>query len=214
MNELFKFLLHFQPEVDRGRFGFAQYLGRHGPIAIRQLPHGILVELVQLLLNQKVLLFRKGRVSVSPALLTDPSLLQLALSGQPTAAATAAAGVNVTTPIQSANASPMPSPPPEKEYGVSQWPGSAPSTPPGHNVRTIRPSAAAAAWNNGPNTTTSAAQLQRAQQQFLSSTATAFQSISPPPMSQSSQPARRFGGLDPNQPAFVSMYDHCECVCK
>ena len=213
MNELFKFLLHFQPEVDRGRFGFAQYLGRHGPIAIRQLPHGILVELVQLLLNQKVLLFRKGRVSVSPALLTDPSLLQLALSGQPTAAATAAAGVNVTTPIQSANASPMPSPPPEKEYGfASHWPGSAPSTPPGHNVRTIRPAAAAAWLNNGANTTTSAAQMQRAQQHFLNSTATAFSSMSPPPTNLapqplSSQPARRFGGLDPNQPAFVSMYD-------
>lgn len=41
---------------------------QHAPPSIRSLPHGVLVELVQLLLNQKILLFRKGKVSVSPNL--------------------------------------------------------------------------------------------------------------------------------------------------
>jgi len=64
-DELLEFLYRVQPEVDRGRFGFATYLARHGPPFIQLLPHGVLVELVQLLLNQKVLLFRKGKVSVA-----------------------------------------------------------------------------------------------------------------------------------------------------
>ena len=72
--ELLSFLAQVQPTIDRGRFGFAQWLARHGPKFIQLLPHGVLVELVQLLLNQKVLLFRKGKVSVSPQLNTDPAL--------------------------------------------------------------------------------------------------------------------------------------------
>jgi len=40
----------------------ATYLAHHGPSFIQLLPHGVLVELVQLLLNRKVLLFRKGKV--------------------------------------------------------------------------------------------------------------------------------------------------------
>ena len=63
--ELMEFLYRVQPEVERGRFGFATYLARHGPDFIRLMPHGVLVELTQLLLNQKVLLFRKGKVSVA-----------------------------------------------------------------------------------------------------------------------------------------------------
>ena len=43
----------------------ATWLGAHGPPFVRLLAHGVLVELVQLLLNRKVLLFRKGRVSVA-----------------------------------------------------------------------------------------------------------------------------------------------------
>jgi len=62
---LMEFLYRVQPEVERGRFGFATYLARHGPPFIQRLPHGVLVELVQLLLNMKVLLFRKGKVSVA-----------------------------------------------------------------------------------------------------------------------------------------------------
>ena len=73
-HDLLMFLAQVQPTIDRGRFGFAQWLARHGPKFIQLLPHGVLVELVQLLLNQKVLLFRKGKVSVSPQLNSDPSL--------------------------------------------------------------------------------------------------------------------------------------------
>lgn len=52
--ELVTWLSRARPEVDRGRFGYSQYLSIHAPTAIRALPHGVLVELVQLLLNQKV----------------------------------------------------------------------------------------------------------------------------------------------------------------
>ena len=63
--ELVAFLYRVRPEVERGRFGFAQWLSRHGPRFIQALAHGVLVELVQLLLNNRVLQFRKGRVSVT-----------------------------------------------------------------------------------------------------------------------------------------------------
>ena len=63
--ELIAFLHRVRPEVERGRFGFAQWLSRHGPRFIQALPHGVLVELVQLLLNNKMLQFRKGRVRVT-----------------------------------------------------------------------------------------------------------------------------------------------------
>ena len=66
-HELIAFLHRSRPEIERGRFGFAQWLSRHGPRFIQALPHGVLVELVQLLLNKKVLQFRKGRVSVTTA---------------------------------------------------------------------------------------------------------------------------------------------------
>jgi hypothetical protein len=51
--ELLAWLARMRPEVDRGRFGFAQHLSIHAPQSIRSLPHGVLVELVQLMLNQK-----------------------------------------------------------------------------------------------------------------------------------------------------------------
>ena len=51
--ELVTWLSRARPEVDRGRFGYSQHLSIHAPPAIRALPHGVLVELVQLLLNQK-----------------------------------------------------------------------------------------------------------------------------------------------------------------
>lgn len=74
MLNLLKWLAKNRPETDRGRFGYAQYLSRYGPAIVRQLPHGILVELVQLLLNQKAILFKKGRITVSPYLNTDGTI--------------------------------------------------------------------------------------------------------------------------------------------
>ena len=50
---LFMWLAQGHPSVPRGRFGFAQYFSIHAPEIIRTKPHGVLVELVQLLLNQK-----------------------------------------------------------------------------------------------------------------------------------------------------------------
>lgn len=43
-HELLAFLQRVKPEVDRGRFGFAQYLSLNAPTAITGLPHGVLVE--------------------------------------------------------------------------------------------------------------------------------------------------------------------------
>ena len=75
--ELIAFLYRARPEVERGRFGFAQWLSRHGPRFIQALPHGVLVELVQLLLNNKLLQFRKGRVSVTAPNLAPASAASL-----------------------------------------------------------------------------------------------------------------------------------------
>lgn len=71
MLDLLDWLALHQPVIERGRFGFAQYLGHNGPQYCRQLSHGTLIELVQLLLNQKALVFRKGKVSVSNQLIQD-----------------------------------------------------------------------------------------------------------------------------------------------
>jgi hypothetical protein len=49
--------------VDRGRYGYAHFLKVYGPAFIRGMPHGYVVELVQLLLNKGFLQFRKGLVS-------------------------------------------------------------------------------------------------------------------------------------------------------
>lgn len=49
--------------MDRGRYGFANYLKSCGPEFVRQMPRGYVVELVQLLLNKNFLQFRKGKVS-------------------------------------------------------------------------------------------------------------------------------------------------------
>jgi epidermal growth factor receptor substrate 15 len=49
--------------VDRGRYGFANYLKSCGPQFVRDMPRGYVVELVQLLLNKNFLQFRKGKVS-------------------------------------------------------------------------------------------------------------------------------------------------------
>ena len=82
--ELIAFLYRVRPEVERGRFGFAQWLSRYGPRFIQALPHGVLVELVQLLLNKKVLQFRKGRVSVTTPVST--ATLSSAVSAESLAA--------------------------------------------------------------------------------------------------------------------------------
>ena len=69
MSELVEFLSKHRPsgdEVDRGRYGFANYLKVMGPAFIREMPRGYLVELVQLLLDKNILLFRKGKVSFKP----------------------------------------------------------------------------------------------------------------------------------------------------
>lgn len=50
-------------QVDRGRYGFANYLKSCGPPFVRDMPRGYVVELVQLLLNKNFLQFRKGKVS-------------------------------------------------------------------------------------------------------------------------------------------------------
>jgi hypothetical protein len=83
--ELLQFLNTTSPEAERGRFGFAQYLSANAPPFFQNLPHGVLVELVQLLLNQKILIFRKGRVSVSCNLqFADlPSLAALSVASKP-----------------------------------------------------------------------------------------------------------------------------------
>lgn len=59
MQEILRWLATNRPQSDRGRYGYAQYLAQAGPYFARELPHGVLVELVQLLLNQKALLFKK-----------------------------------------------------------------------------------------------------------------------------------------------------------
>ncbi len=47
-----------RPEIDRGRYGFANFLKAKGPPFITSMPRGYIVELVQLLLNKNILLFR------------------------------------------------------------------------------------------------------------------------------------------------------------
>lgn len=42
--ELLAFLSRERPEVDRGRFGFAQFLSVRAPPLFRAMPHGVLVE--------------------------------------------------------------------------------------------------------------------------------------------------------------------------
>jgi len=69
MSELVEFLNKDRPqgaEVDRGRYGFANYLKAQGPLFVREMPRGYVVELVQLLLNKSFLQFRKGKVSFRP----------------------------------------------------------------------------------------------------------------------------------------------------
>ena len=120
-HELLVFLSQFQPTIDRGRFGFAQWLARHGPKFIQMLPHGVLVELVQLLLNQKVLLFRKGKVSVSPSLNTDPTLIMNALAS---ASYFTGAAESASTPTSVSAPTTPPSTPPSQP----QWPTSSTSS--------------------------------------------------------------------------------------
>ena len=120
-HELLVFLSQFQPTIDRGRFGFAQWLARHGPKFIQMLPHGVLVELVQLLLNQKVLLFRKGKVSVSPSLNTDPTLVMNAL-------ASASYFTGGAEPAGSPTSVSAPTTPPSTPPSQPQWPTSATSS--------------------------------------------------------------------------------------
>ena len=115
------FLSQYQPTIDRGRFGFAQWLARHGPKFIQLLPHGVLVELVQLLLNQKVLLFRKGKVSVSPSLNTDPTLIMNAL-------ASASYFTGAGEPAGSPTSVSAPTTPPSTPPSQPQWPTSATSS--------------------------------------------------------------------------------------
>lgn len=45
--ELLAWLRSARPDCERGRFGAAQYLSLYAPPSIRALPHGVLVELVQ-----------------------------------------------------------------------------------------------------------------------------------------------------------------------
>ena len=120
-HDLLVFLGQFQPTIDRGRFGFAQWLARHGPKFIQMLPHGVLVELVQLLLNQKVLLFRKGKVSVSPSLNTDPTLIMNAL-------ASASYFTGGAEPAGSPTSVSAPTTPPSTPPSQPQWPTSATSS--------------------------------------------------------------------------------------
>jgi len=75
--QLVDFFEEDRPQVDRGRYGLATYLKYRGPSFVRKLPRGFIVELVQLLLNKHILVFRKGKVSyapmgVSPAGLSSP----------------------------------------------------------------------------------------------------------------------------------------------
>jgi hypothetical protein len=137
--ELVVFLQQYKPEVDRGRFGFAQYLSKHGPKNIQLLPHGVLVELVQLLLNQKILLFKKGKVSVNP---NPPSPAEL----QAAAAAAAAAQAEKAQANASAAAAHA-----AQSMSASSTPlSTAPSTPtmPGSWLKHAKEAAAAAALNN------------------------------------------------------------------
>ena len=115
-HELLLFLSQFQPTIDRGRFGFAQWLARHGPKFIQLLPHGVLVELVQLLLNQKILLFRKGKVSVSPMLSSDPQIMINALQAAAQQTADAAGGGGGGGTVSN------PSTPPSTPPSQPQWP--------------------------------------------------------------------------------------------
>eukprot|EP00456_Euglypha_rotunda_P060552 TRINITY_DN5068_c0_g1_i3.p1 TRINITY_DN5068_c0_g1~~TRINITY_DN5068_c0_g1_i3.p1 ORF type:complete len:986 (+),score=61.48 TRINITY_DN5068_c0_g1_i3:316-3273(+) len=66
LQQLVHFFEEARPQVDRGRYGLATYLKVKGPPFIRKLPRGYIVELVQLLLNKHVLVFRKGKVSYAP----------------------------------------------------------------------------------------------------------------------------------------------------
>eukprot|EP00808_Paulinella_micropora_P005676 g5545.t1 len=61
-----------RPQVDRGRYGLASYMKLKGPSFIQKLPRGYIVELVQLLLNKHVLVFRKGKVGYSPMGIDNP----------------------------------------------------------------------------------------------------------------------------------------------
>lgn len=61
-------------QVDRGRYGLATFLKYRGPAFIRNMPRGYLVELVQLLLNKHILVFRKGKVSYAPMGVTSMGL--------------------------------------------------------------------------------------------------------------------------------------------
>jgi len=57
-------------QTDQGRYGFARFLGDHGPDFVRAMPKGYIVELVQLLLNKNLLQFRKGKVTFRSVLAT------------------------------------------------------------------------------------------------------------------------------------------------
>jgi hypothetical protein len=131
-DELLAFLHKYKPEVDRGRFGFAQYLARHGPPSIQLLPHGVLVELVQLLLNQKILLFRKGKVSVAPlpteSANPNVSLLGLGL-GLGNSAFDSALSSNLTSPFTSQPSTPNANSSNNNSLGAfSMWPSGYNST--------------------------------------------------------------------------------------
>lgn len=66
LQELLTFLDQAKPEIDRGRYGFATYLKRYGPVFLQTMPRGYVVELVQLLLNKNLLIFRKGKIGMAP----------------------------------------------------------------------------------------------------------------------------------------------------
>jgi hypothetical protein len=64
MDQLLSYFQKEQIVCDQGRFGFATRLKEQGPLFIRSMPRGYLVELVQLLLNRGVLSFQKGTISL------------------------------------------------------------------------------------------------------------------------------------------------------
>jgi hypothetical protein len=63
--KLHNFLLKTKLIAHQGRYGFSRRLQNMGPKFIRMLPFGKIVELVQFLLNEKIVLHRKGTVQVN-----------------------------------------------------------------------------------------------------------------------------------------------------
>eukprot|EP00457_Paulinella_chromatophora_P000748 gb/GEZN01000748.1/.p1 GENE.gb/GEZN01000748.1/~~gb/GEZN01000748.1/.p1 ORF type:complete len:1063 (-),score=82.18 gb/GEZN01000748.1/:511-3699(-) len=84
MQEVLAWFRRERPQVERGRYGLASYMKLKGPLFIQGMPRGFIVELVQLLLNKHVLVFRKGKVGYSPMgidNLGDPESLPTSTNG-------------------------------------------------------------------------------------------------------------------------------------